>query len=249
MWGPVLAWCALELVAESIDAQNPERVALDLFDRLRLREPFARAFNELGFEGEEGWRVAGRIKVGLLIEAEVGKPEPERDEKAAASRTETTEAARIETETARIETVPEKKGKAAGASRAVESEPREKKVSLAPALWSDPDVRWLTGVHEAEGHAFFIRERYEELLWWLLMPSLLRLAVEPAPSRAAAKEMSETVQEALAEAAAAGYRVDVLTKQEEGNRTDPEELEEKAVGPLPAKAGTGREEDPKAGKS
>jgi hypothetical protein len=30
MWGPVLGWCALELLAESIDAENPERVALDL---------------------------------------------------------------------------------------------------------------------------------------------------------------------------------------------------------------------------
>ena len=66
MWGPVLGWCALELLAESIDAENPERVALDLFDRLRLREPFAQAFAALGFEGEEGWRVAARIKVVLL---------------------------------------------------------------------------------------------------------------------------------------------------------------------------------------
>jgi hypothetical protein len=43
-------------------------------------------------------------------------------------------------------------------------------------LWRDPDVRWLTGVHEAQGHAYLVREPYEELLWWLLMPSLLRLA-------------------------------------------------------------------------
>ncbi|HET6169137.1 MAG TPA: hypothetical protein VFE01_03105, partial [Terracidiphilus sp.] len=130
----------------------------------------------------------------------------------------------------------------AGASKAVESEPGQKKVSLAPALWSDPDVRWLTGVHEAEGHAFFVREPYEELLWWLRMPWLLRLAGEPAPSRAAAKEMSETVKEALTEAATAGYRVDVLTKQDEGDRVDPEELEEKADAPLPAKAGREAEE-------
>ena len=75
MWGPVLGWCALELLAESIDVENPERVALDLFDRLRLREPFAQAFTALGFEGEEGWRVAARIKVVLLTGAGVGKPE------------------------------------------------------------------------------------------------------------------------------------------------------------------------------
>jgi hypothetical protein len=71
-------------------------------------------------------------------------------------------------------------------------------------------VRWLTGVHEAQGHAYLVREPYEELLWWLLMPSLLRLAGEAAPSRTAAAEMSKTVQDALATAEAAGYRVDLL---------------------------------------
>ena len=73
MWGPVFGWCVLELLAESIDAENPERVALDLFDRLRLREPFAQAFAALGFEDEEGWRAAARIKVLLLSGAGAGK--------------------------------------------------------------------------------------------------------------------------------------------------------------------------------
>src|SRR5271166_3997783 len=77
MWGPVLGWCVLELLAESIDAESPERVALDLFDRLRLREPFAQAFAALGFEGEEAWRVAARIKVVLLTGAGVGRPDTE----------------------------------------------------------------------------------------------------------------------------------------------------------------------------
>ena len=75
MWGPILAWCALELLAESIDTEEPGRVALDLFDRLRLREPFAQSFMALGFEGEEAWRVAARIKVVLLTGAGVGKAE------------------------------------------------------------------------------------------------------------------------------------------------------------------------------
>ena len=75
MWGPVLAWCVLELLAESFDAEKPEPVALDLFDRLRLREPFAQVFAALGFEGEEAWRVAARVKVGLLTGAGAGKPE------------------------------------------------------------------------------------------------------------------------------------------------------------------------------
>jgi hypothetical protein len=79
-------------------------------------------------------------------------------------------------------------------------------------------VRWLCGVHEAEGHDYMVRERYEELLWWLLMPSLLRLAGETAPSqvaanRAAVRKMSRTIEEALATAEAAGYRVDLLRQR------------------------------------
>jgi glycosidase len=177
MWGPVLGWCALELLAESIDAENPERVALDLFDRLRLREPFAQALTALGFEGEEGWRAAARVKVWLLSWAGAGKPEE--------------------------------------ASEAIEpAAVRGERVALSPSLWLDPDVRWLTGVHEAEGHDYLVRERYEELLWWLQLPSLLRLAGETAPSQAAAnraavRTMSKTIEEALAAAEAAGYRVDL----------------------------------------
>jgi glycosidase len=173
MWGPVLGWCALELLAESIDAENPARVALDLFDCLRLREPFAQAFTALGFEGEEAWRVAARVKVGLLTRAGAGKPE--------------------------------EKPAAAAPAKAI-----GERVALPPALWSDPDVRWLTGVHEAEGHDYLVRESYEELLWWLQLPSLLRLAGEAAPRRAAVQAMSRSIEEALAAAEAAGYRVDLL---------------------------------------
>ncbi|HME59205.1 MAG TPA: alpha-amylase family protein, partial [Terracidiphilus sp.] len=178
MWGPVLGWCVLELLAESIDAENPESVALDLFDRLRLREPFAQAFHALGFEGEESWRVAARVKVGLLTWAGVGKPEKE-------------------------STAAEPEAEMSG------------RIALSPDLWLDPDVRWLTGVHEAEGREYILRERYEELLWWLLMPSLLRIAGETAPSRVAANRaavsaMSRAIGKALETAEAADYRVDLL---------------------------------------
>ncbi|MGA7341384.1 MAG: hypothetical protein WBE72_13935, partial [Terracidiphilus sp.] len=95
---------------------------------------------------------------------------------------------------------------AAGASAPIEDE----RIAIAPSLWLDPDVRWLTGAHEAEGRTYILRERYEELLWWMSMPSLLRLAGEPAPDRAAVEELSRMVAEALATAEAAGYRIDVL---------------------------------------
>jgi glycosidase len=212
MWGPILGWCALELLAESIDVKEPERVALDLFDRLRLREPFAQAFTALGFEGEEGWRVAARIKVVLLTGAGVGKQE------AAPAQGETAAEGEAEIAQGGAETAP-----AAG----------DERVALAPALWFDPDVRWLTGVHEAEGHIYLVRELYEELLWWLLMPSLLRLAGEAAPSRDAIAKLSQTVDEALATAEAAEYRIDEFL----GSAAVPEGEEGKTA-PLEGEAGT-----------
>jgi len=108
----------------------------------------------------------------------------------------------------------------------------DEKVALSPALWHDPDVRWLTGVHEAEDHAYLVRELYEELLWWLLMPSLLRLAGEAAPSRAAAAEMSKTIEEALATAESAGYRIDILLGG--GGDADAGETPEEESGALEA---------------
>jgi hypothetical protein len=206
MWGPVLGWCVLELLAESIDAQHPERVALDLFDRLRLREPFAQAFAALGFEGEEGWRVAARIKVVLLTGAGVGRQE----ENVTAARQSPAVADALvdvyEATTAEDELAIPASDPAPGEKTPVEDE----KVALSPDLWLDPDVRWLTGVHEAEGKAYLVRESYEELLWWLLIPALLRLAGETAPSRAAVEQISKTVEEALTTAEAAGYRIDAL---------------------------------------
>jgi hypothetical protein len=225
IWGPLLGWCVLELLAESIDAENPQQTALDLFDRLRLREPFAQAMKALGFEGEEGWRVAARIKVVLLSEAGVGKAAP-----SAAETAEDVEAiSTFDSESPAAQEEPAA-ATAEGAARAVEC------VVLAPSLWLDPDVRWLTGVHEAGGHSYLVREPYEELLWWMLMPSLLRLAGEPALDRAAIVQMGTFVDDALASAEAAGYRIDTLLGP--GAEAPAEEAAEPEAEPQPvAEAG------------
>ena len=204
MWGPVLAWCALQLLAEFIDKDRPEQTALDLFDRLRLREPFAHALAALGFEGEEAWRVAARIKVLLLVSGGIGN--------------ETAVSGKQSTDTGK-QLAP---GAPGLAFETGESKPDPlalppsagKSIAIPPSLWRDPDVRWLCGVHQAEGHNYLIRERYEELLWWLLMPSLLQIAGESVPSQLAAEELSRAVPAALASAESAGYRVDVLLRKD-----------------------------------
>jgi hypothetical protein len=222
IWGPVLAWCVLELLAESVDASQTESVALDLFDRLRLREPFARAFEVLGFEGEAAWRVAARIKVALLSGAGVGTEADveakEIEESGAIS------AAEEEGLKAQPQEVAEDE------EAAVEQDAAEtgvdERVALSPALWLDPDVRWLTGVHEAGGHSYVLREPYEELLWWLMMPSLLRIAGEAVVDKAALAEMGKKIAEALETAEAAGYRIDALLGSSETEKeAEAEEVE------------------------
>ncbi|MGB6726888.1 MAG: alpha-amylase family glycosyl hydrolase [Terracidiphilus sp.] len=235
MWGPIFAWCALELLAETVDAENSERAALDLFDRLRLREPFARAFTALGFEGEEGWRVAARIKVVLLTVAGVGAQEEETVEPAPASASPQEPGApslsHLVTREEKPEPAKEPSSSKGSAFEGEEGKPAPEPtleastVVLAPSLWLDPDVRWLTGVHEAEGHVYLLRERYEELLWWMLMPSLLKIAGQASPDRAAVAALSRTIDDALATAKAAGYRVDKLLGRDKDEAASELEVE------------------------
>ena len=258
MWGPVIGWIALEVLAESFDPEMPAQRALDVFDRLRLRESFGRAFAALGFEGEEAWRVVSRIKVGLLTGAGVGKPE------AAEVKTEAAETVKPMAEVAKTMATPEEivaSGKIVRTSdlksaitlpaqkvpdvTEAEDMHGDKKASklteksdeqatvitkpdsklmedpnamqetveemiLTPRLWDDPDVRWLTGVHQAEGHTYVVREQYEELLWWLQMPELLRMAGDAKPNYKDLKQMDKCIREALSAAEIAGYRLDYL---------------------------------------
>jgi len=176
MWGPVLAWSTLELLAESVNAQNPQRAALDLFDRLRLREPLAHVFESLGFAGEESWQVAARIKVALLIEARIFEPV------SAAKTTAPVQAL------ATLRRIP----------------------VLSAALWQDPDVRWLTGAHDDAGRSYFVKESYEELLWWLQLPALCKLAAQSVPARSAILAIGLSINEAMIAAASAGYSIDAL---------------------------------------
>jgi glycosidase len=213
IWGPVLSWCVLDLLAESIDAQKPERAALDLFDRLRLREPLAHSFLALGLKGEESWRAAARIKVALLVEAGVFAPEaplamapPEK------------------AQTAPIAGVAASATAASPAPAKAPEGPKHATPALSRILWRDPDVRWLTGVHEANGHAYFVKESYQELIWWLQLPVLSKLAGEAVPGRRAIAELSKVINQALEAAESADYTLDALLENnKESNKESDKE--------------------------
>jgi glycosidase len=62
-WGPVLAFCVLEGMAQAMGGKDTTSTALALFDQLRLREPLARAFSLAGEITEDGWRAAARVRL------------------------------------------------------------------------------------------------------------------------------------------------------------------------------------------
>ena len=109
-------------------------------------------------------------------------------------------------------------------------------------LWSDPDVRWLTGVHEAGASTYVVREPYEELLWWLQMPELLSIAGQPAPSKSQVRALSSNVNEASVAADKAGYRLQTMLGIDAKKH-------ETSANPIEKDTVAGREATTKAGES
>jgi len=220
LWGPVVAWTILQILAEGAadsgaTASNAAtKTALDIFDRLRLREPLAQSFHALGLEGELGWHAAARIKALLLAENELARE--------AASTAET--GGREEP----VRGVAESADLTNAAAEALVSEAASKvpkpasALLIPPDLWSDTDICWLAGAHVADGHTYIVRESFEELLWWLQLPDLLRLAASPSANRADAEAIADRVERALAVLAQAGYRLDALLEPEPVATPEPE---------------------------
>jgi len=170
IWAPVLSWCVITLLGEQLDAKYAHTAALIQYERLRLRGALANIFMGLGYEGDEGWRAAARIKVGLL-QAKLENEAPKDEE----------------------QTV----------------------LGIPEALWEDPDLRWLTGLHNAGGKNYFIKEQYEELLWWLHLPVLCNLAGRERFDQADIADLSKWIDTTMAQAHAAGYCLDVLLRTED----------------------------------
>jgi glycosidase len=197
LWGPVLAWCVLQVVAEAIDPENWYQIAVELFDRLRLREPLAQAFNALGLEGEDGWRAAARVKALLLVQSGAGMRVKAGPLQPAG-----------ESSKEPVEATP--------APQPVKAKEQiaEHVLGVPPGLWEDSDVCWLTGAHVAGEHTYIVREPYEQLLWWLSLPRLLRLAESAEPHRADAAMVLDDVNRALVGLETAGYKLDELLEPE-----------------------------------
>ena len=217
LWGPVFAWIIVEVLTEAIDAKQPEPTAVDIFDRLRLREPLAQAFHALGLEGEEGWRAAARIKALLLTESarvEAAKPAVKASPaviSAIADPIPHLEASNDDTEIAAAEALASE-----AASRTQHApKPSADDLQIPTQLWGDPDICWLTGAHVSGDATYLVREKFEELLWWLQAPALFLMAEASKSQRREAELIRAKIDRALATLEAAGYRLDKLLEPEE----------------------------------
>jgi hypothetical protein len=74
VWGTILAWSALESFGRLGNARCPEGPAAQLFDVLRLREPLAEAFARCGWDGEENWRAAARLRAAFAHSTHPASP-------------------------------------------------------------------------------------------------------------------------------------------------------------------------------
>jgi glycosidase len=217
LWGPVLAGIIVQVLAQAIDAEKAEKTAVEIFDRLRLREPLAQAFHALGLEGEEGWRAAARIKALLLHASErsevAHKPAAKFAQAVSAAIADPIphlEASNDDTETAAASALASE-----AASRTPAPPKRTAEDLLIPAqLWGDPDICWLTGAHVSGDATYLVREKYEELLWWLQLPALFTMAEATTPQRTEAALIRSKIDRALATLEAAGYRLDKLLEPE-----------------------------------
>ncbi|HEY1987695.1 MAG TPA: alpha-amylase family glycosyl hydrolase [Terracidiphilus sp.] len=248
LWGPVLGWCLLYVLAESVSTENPERIALELFNRLRLREPFAQAFNALGADGEQGWRASARLKVLLDARAALTEKTPATESKIGA-KPKLPSSPSLDAASQALASEAASKTPSAGASitQSLTAKPQapvhaeephlndtNPQSEIIPAgLWKDPDLRWLTGFNEAEGHSYVIRESYEEMLWWLLLPDLFKLVNMAVPTRAAASAISSKIDKTLTDLEKAGYRVDNLLKPDKPSPTDDAVARDKKSGAEP----------------
>jgi glycosidase len=84
LWGPVLGWCLVRVLADCVRVAHPDAAATGVFDDLRLRPAFAEIFAGLGFEGEDSWAASARVRLALAM-ARQTSPVPAKAAAAAAA--------------------------------------------------------------------------------------------------------------------------------------------------------------------
>ena len=167
IWGPVIAWCVLQIFGKTIDPHAPSMAALQAFDQLRLRDPLAQAFAQLGMHGEDSWRAAARVRIAFLSETLAGKedlvggyPRPLWDDADARWL--------IDVHRAIVESP--------GSSHVGSIHVGASHVGAGHA-GSDANAR------QPVGEQYFNKELHERLLWWIQLPQMVELAAKSEGER------------------------------------------------------------------
>ncbi len=207
IWGTVLAWCVMHAIGAFLRPADPNRGAAKAFEALRLREPMAEAFHELGWHDEKRWQAAARVRASF---AHAYADDGARSTPALANTARAGDGGSIPTGVnAALAGVP--------AVASAEAPPAARKTTLpvtgGPISWlHDPDVAWLIGVHRYQDEQYFVKEPFERFLWWMTLPALVRMAGEPDSkiSGEAVNSLERQLERFLQAAAEAGYRVEAL---------------------------------------
>jgi hypothetical protein len=200
IWGTVLAWCVMHAIGGFLRPADPNRGAAKAFEALRLREPMAEAFRELGWHEEKRWQAAARLRASFAHAYADDGP------RSTPTRANTARAG--------------DPGRPAVASAG--AVPAARKPTLpatgGPISWlHDPDVAWLIGVHRYQDAQYFVKEPFERFLWWMTLPALVRIAEDSTTAKPAVNLLERQLERFLWAAEEAGYRVEALLAMPGGN--------------------------------
>jgi len=115
----------------------------------------------------------------------------------------------------------EAKWRAAARVRMLLSTPNAASSVRSKSFWDDPDVRWLAGVNTSAGITYINREQFEELLAWLQLPALIKIAQQDSAQANSIAELEATFAAACEAAHAAGYRLDAYLASAKPNPPTP----------------------------
>jgi len=85
-------------------------------------------------------------------------------------------------------------------------------VVCSKPFWEEPDVRWLTGLHESAGVEYFNKERFEDLMGWLELPALVKVAENATGAAKSIAAIEASLAKTCVAASSAGYALEKYLK-------------------------------------
>ena len=73
--------------------------------------------------------------------------------------------------------------------------------------WSDADVRWLTGLHEANDGWYFNKESHQQTVWWSTLPELIKIDLDPSAEKQRLNRLAKAIDAELLSAERVHYKL------------------------------------------